>query len=305
MTRIVVGVDGSPESDAALQWAAREAAFRGVRLHVLYALHTPIVAPPLSGGMVLPPTDELQSYAADLLGTAEARAHDAAPGLDVETEMVVQPPVAALLAAAGKAELVVVGNRGLGAVGSAFLGSVSTRLAARSACPTVIVGTGGAGNATGPIVVGVDQSPQAAAALTFALQEAARHTTSVTVVHSFTIPVLPIPFENPDLSGDAAAHAAEDAERHTHELATRHRSIAPDVEISVRVTAVDAADSLVAASKDARLTVVGSRGRGAFRGMLLGSVSQQVLHRAHGPVVVVHQGDDVADADPTRVPSTP
>ncbi|WP_166348584.1 universal stress protein [Phytoactinopolyspora limicola] len=306
MGRIVVGVDGSRDSEAALFWAAEEARLRGDTLAILYAVHTPVTAVPFGGTAVLPPTEELKSYGANLLDVAATMvrrgAADAGTDADAEpddvqvtTELVVQPPVMALLAAAKEADLVVLGSRGLGTVGSAFLGSVSTRVASRADCPTIVVPVEHAEyRRGGSVVVGVD-GDESDAAFRFAVAEAERRGTTVEVVHTYWLPMVAMPIEGANITGTSATYGHETAEERLQAFMDRNQHVVPDtVTVKTQVVLGDAAEVLGRMSEDAALVVVGSRGRGPLRGMLLGSVSQRLLHRVHGPVAVVH---DVADPD--------
>ncbi|WP_187361528.1 universal stress protein [Phytoactinopolyspora mesophila] len=292
MGQIVVGIDGSRDSEAALFWAAKEARLRGDRLVILYAVHTPVTAVPFGGASVLPPTAELKTYGENLLEVATSLVTTEDAPLEVATELVVQPPVPALLAASRTADLVVVGSRGLGAVGAAFLGSVSTRVASRAACPTIVIRPDAAEyRTTGPIVVGID-GPQSDAAFRFAVEEAQRRGTTVDAVHTYWLPVVAMPIEGTNITGTSETYARRTAEEHMDEFMARNQHVVPaQVKVTTQVLLNDSADALSQLSETAALVVVGSRGRGAFRGMLLGSVSQRLLHRANGPVAVVHNGD--------------
>lgn len=142
----------------------------------------------------------------------------------------------------------------------------------------------------GVIVVGVDGSDFADAALAWALEEAALRRATVRVVHAWQylpmvaepMAALPsTPFE--ELASAAATVADETMARVTG-------GIEPTVPVEVRVVEGPAGTALLDAAADAELIVVGSRGRGGFAGLLLGSVSQQVTHHAHCPVVVLPRG---------------
>ncbi|ADH66552.1 universal stress protein [Nocardiopsis dassonvillei] len=294
---IVVGVDGSPGSRAALDWAARAAADRGLELLVLHALSMPVISAPLGFTGRVPPTPELADWAERLLREAVDHVARTRPGLELRTEVSKLDPARALLTASRSAEMAVVGSRGLGGTASVFLGSVSVRVSAHATCPVAVVpgpdeAVGGGDprvrGERGRVVVGLDGSAGGRAALRFALDEAARTGAELVAVHAWEIP-------NPvDVTAlDPAAHAAvreylvSRADEHVRALVEEARTERTgDVPVRVEVVQDQAAHALLTRGDDADLIVVGSRGRGGFAGLLLGSVSQTVLHHARVPVVV-------------------
>lgn len=140
----------------------------------------------------------------------------------------------------------------------------------------------------GRIVVGVDGSPEAAAALQWALDEARLRKASLEVVHAWQFPAAV------DLVGAAADDLVRDMQQAAADLLDRVTDAVagadPDVEVERHVVEGGAAASLVNAAASADLLVVGTRGRGGFAGLLLGSVAHQCLHHAPCPVVVVRDG---------------
>lgn len=142
----------------------------------------------------------------------------------------------------------------------------------------------------GRIVVGVDDSPQAAAALRWALDEARLRHATLEVVHTWLFPVIG------DVAGAAADTLVRDLERAARQLLDHVvdgvAGSDPGVKVERRVVEGGAAMVLIDAAVDAELLVVGSRGRGGFAGLLLGSVAQQCLHHAPCPVVVVRSAPD-------------
>lgn len=274
---VVVGVDGSEDSAEALTWATRDAVRRGEDLRIVYCLHVPQVAPPFARS-ALPQEADFKEHADGVLEAAAAAARQTAPEhLDVHTEVRIRPPSAGMLEASAEASLVVLGSRGLGALDSVFLGSVSTRVSARASCPTVVVPPGGNGHASGrPVVVGVDGSAHSDAALRFALGEAVLHGCPLTVVHG----------RRHRGAEEAESVGADDVV--TEALDRVRADEFPEVGLETKLVDASPADAVVAAGRGAALTVVGSRGRGGFRGMLLGSVSQSVLHQSENAVAVVH-----------------
>lgn len=299
---IVVGVDGSPGSGHALSWAAAEARRRGSALHAVFGLWVPLAAVPFAGTAVLPPDDELRAYSALVLDRARESVEAEQPGVEVATSLVLRPPVEALLDAARDAALVVVGRRGLGTVGAVLLGSVSARVAARAAVPAVVVPEP-AGPDDGTIVAGVDGSPHSDAAVRFALAEADRRSAAVVAVTAYQPAPLMLPVLDPAAVDRAAAAEKDAAARLVEDAVERARAAtgaAAPVTVHVRSGRPD--DVLVDAGRDARLIVVGSRGRGEVRGLLLGSTSHGVLHRARRPVAVVHAAPGRSGHRPPRHP---
>jgi nucleotide-binding universal stress UspA family protein len=135
------------------------------------------------------------------------------------------------------------------------------------------------------VVVGVDGSEASSKALTWAAQEARLRRAILRVVHSWEFPVYDNLTYVPDIGYDDIARAAEDS------LATQLVDVLgtePDLTVERHVTQSSAAQAILELSKDAELVVVGSRGRGGFAGLLLGSVSTHVMHHATCAAVIVH-----------------
>lgn len=267
---IVVGVDGSADSGVALDWAATEAALLGAGLVVVHGLFMPVAAVPFGPAAVLPPSEELRRVALSVLEAARTRVARVQPAVDVDTFLVLRRPVDALLDLAGDAALIVVGTRGLGGLGGLVLGSVSSRVAVRAACPTVVVPPVAAPD-DGSIVVGVDGSGSSDAALRFALAEAERRSAKLVAVYA-----------------DPAAGSLEAGSLVPAALERARAAMLTDPDVSIRIDLGRPADVLLDAGRDAALIVVGSRGRGQVRSLVLGSTSRTVLHRSARPVAVVH-----------------
>lgn len=293
---VVVGVDGSAPGQAALEWAARAAVERGTGLLILHALNMPLVSVPFGHPVRLTPTPETAERAAHLLERALAHLRGRYPGLEARTQVSSADAVHALLAAARTAAVVVVGTRGLGGIGSVFLGSVSIRVSAHAPCPVAVVPGPKEGEAAertdgrrARVVVGVDGSRDADAALRFALGEAARGGGEVLALHAWQISA---PIDAGALSDPSYVvehrFAAHIAEKHVQAMVEEARTDAT-ADVPARAVAVEdnPVHALIRAGSGADLIVVGSRGRGGFAGLLLGSVSQGVLHYADVPVVVV------------------
>jgi len=190
--RVVVGVDDTDDSLTALDAAAAEAALRRQPLHVIHADPFATAADTATG----PLPEEPGRWAT----RAMARASAAHPGLTVTGEVARGFPQPVLVAASRDAGLVVIGDRGLGALSRAMTETVAGGLTLRAACPVLV--TCGPGTPNGAIAVGVDGSPYSEAALGFAFAEAQLRGRRVTLVHAWSRPgphkpgaVLPIDFD--------------------------------------------------------------------------------------------------------------
>lgn len=281
---VVVGVDGSESARRAVRWAAQEAVRRGLPLRVVTAFEW-VHGEPI-GHVALG-----RSYRDIMLGVARQQLADAVrvaeneqPALDVQPQLVVGFPIRVLIAEAQRAELVVIGDRGLGGVTGLLIGSVAVALAAHGECPVVVVrGEADAPDPTAPVVVGVDGSPTSEAALAFAFEAATARGVPLVAVHTWW-DLLVDQTMAPLLDWDAIEN--EEREVLAERLAGWGEKY-PDVRVQRLVMRDRPSRALVEQSMRAQLVVVGSRGRGGAAGLLLGSVSHAVLQRAHCPVAVV------------------
>ena len=282
--RVVVGFDGSDSSTKAARWAADEARTRGRGLALVHAILPPVTTGGL--GVGLPPSldliEQLERQAKDQLDAVAATFE----GLDVTTHIAVGAPSAAMLEASETADLLVIGSRGRGGFTGLLLGSVGAQVAAHSACPVVVLRQPAAEGASS-VVVGIDGSPAAEAALAFAFDEASHHGWTVVALHAWDVPSYdllivpngPVPVPLTDV--------ADDEIRLTAEVLAGFRDDYPDVDVEERLVRGPAISSLVAASADAAMVVIGTHGHGPAMGALLGSVSNGLLHKAKVPVAVV------------------
>lgn len=288
MNEIVVGVDGSAGAQSALHYAAQAARRRDARLVAVHAYRLPLA---YAGAYVEPQLvlPELEQGAKTLLADALAQAGPALAGITVEEHVVADGAAAALLDAAAEAALLVVGTRRAGGFPGLQLGSVSEHCARQAPCPVVVVPTEWVGR-QGPIVVGVDDSPAATAALRWALQEAAAAGTAVEAVHVY-LPYTPhrpygaefMEIASPGSEQRLRTNAAEILAAALDAASANKSAVAVDR----RVEAGDTARVLIDAAQQASLLVVGSRGYGPVTARLIGSVSRKCLHHAACPVVIV------------------
>lgn len=282
--RIVVGVDGSVSATAAVEWAAQDAARKGVPLHIVC-----VVEPwPHSVADLFPATpevgDTLVHSAGRVLSEAETVARRHLPEGAVTTEMIEGHPAEVLREQGEKAAQIVLGSRGLGGFSGAVVGSVSGHVAGHTPGAVVVVRPDSPAAAREEVVVGVDDSPQCDAALAYAFEQARLRGVPLRAVQAWQIPVHAY-------APDITYGMDDEIRRAQREIVTgkldRLTSENPAVEVINDFQAAHPVDALIKASENADLVVVGSHGRGAIGALLLGSVSRALLHHAHCPVAVV------------------
>lgn len=298
---IVVGVDGSDQSTCALLWAAQEAERRRAPLYVVTAYTVPVfAASSMDAGYATVDDDVMRESAQSVLHESLARLE----GMSVDVHPRVETGDAAgvLLDFSEEAELMVVGSRGRGGFVGRLLGSVSSALPAHAKCPTAVIpvctgarlghpelgrkqGKDRPAAAVEPVVVvGVDGSEQARMASLAAAEEARSRGLALRVICSVapfngSLAWVPAPVDREALHADLAVQLAAGRDW--------LQSHFPEVEIRVDLVDGPPAEILIEASATSELLVVGTRGRGGFAGMLMGSTSQGVLHHARGPVLIV------------------
>jgi nucleotide-binding universal stress UspA family protein len=280
---VVVGYNGKQHSRAALAWAAADAAKRDVPLIVLFAANYP--------GMTVEPKGTFHHRDPGALEAAEevtaagvSEALESQTGLRVLGATEVTSPSQALVEASQNADLVVLGSRGHGRIVGTLLGSVSFAVATRAGCPVVVVKDEAAARTVGPqhrVVVGNDGSAESSAAVNFAAARAVAGDAPLEVI-TCTGGHQVRDVDEAQLRESAQRIAADGAEQ----VSRAYKSLT----VTTRVEDCPPEVTLVDASADAGLVVVGTRGRGVFEGMLLGSVSHAVIHGAASPVAVVGEG---------------
>jgi nucleotide-binding universal stress UspA family protein len=287
---IIVGVDGSPVSQVAVDWAAHTAAQRGVALKLVHVLNPPVVMAfpevPMPSGYLQWQEDAGREVLANAVKTAEEAALAVGTGsrpITVTTEMISGSSVPVLAELSGQAKMVVVGSRGRGALARGLLGSVSTGLLHHATCPVAVVHDEDPlvpHPSKAPVVVGVDGSPASERAVEIAFEEASFRGVDLVAVHVWSDTGI---LEFPGVDWSVLQSGADET------LAERLAGWGeryPDVLVRRVVVADRPAHQLLEQAKAAQLLVIGSHGRGGFAGMVLGSVSTSVANAARIPVIV-------------------
>lgn len=285
---VVVGYDGSPAAEAAVDWAACQAERRGAPLRVVSAIPWPYDAL----GMAPQPTFDPARLAEEL---AEEGRERAGRHLDPSLITAVGVPAnaaTALVAESAAASLVVLGHSGRSRLAQVFTGSVTVGVAAHAECDVAVVPEGElvVPGPDRPVVVGVDGSEVAQAAALRAGDEAARWGAPLRIIQTWTLAMTT--GWSGALAGttviDGAAEAFGGAARTSvARAADAVRAAHPELEVDSIVIEEHPAHVLAEMSGDAGLVVVGTRGLGGFERLVLGSVSRYVVQHAEGPVVVV------------------
>ncbi|MFE5707831.1 universal stress protein [Rhodococcus koreensis] len=286
---IVVGVDGSESASAAVAWAARAAAALSLPLHIVTVVHIPAfyyTEPYLAESF----KEELEDTAKARLGSARVHAKQTVDEpLDITTEQFEAKVSQTLIELSANAHMVVLGSRGHGEFTGLLIGSTTSAVAAHGHCPLVVVRgrtLDGQPPTEGPIVVGVDGSESSRAALEVAFEQAAARGASLVAVNVWSdVSVQPSLGASPDDPLWSSIQTGEEVV--LSERLAGYQERYPDVTVE-RVVARDRPVRVLSEfAEKAQLIVVGSRGRGGFKGMLLGSTSNALLHTADCPVMIV------------------
>jgi nucleotide-binding universal stress UspA family protein len=294
---VVVGVDGSDESWQAIHAAAWEARARRLPLVLTHGYpadpYTWYGWAPLYAG----PAVDSRAAATALVDETANEVRAAYPDLLVGTDVRVGTGAHALIGASQRARLVVVGSRGRGGFAGLSIGSTAAQTAAHATCPVLVVRPVGDDRAPSaevgpttprPVLVGVDGSSTSENAIEFAFEEASLRRVPLIALYVWWL--LPTHNLGPDLPGHYGLdEAREEARRLLAEIMAGWTGKFPDVPLQSRpVQGMNPSHELIDASREAGLVVVGSRGRGGFAGLLLGSVGRDLIGHALCPVAVVH-----------------
>jgi nucleotide-binding universal stress UspA family protein len=280
-THLTVGFDGSAPSIRAVVWAAGEAERRGAGLQVVACYSPPAVVSPWYGTVPYDLDLIHDEIEADMAKTTDQARRDH-PGVSIASRVVLGSPRTELLRESDGSELLVVGSTGAGAVESWLLGSVAHAVSRSARCPVVLVPNVHLPRDVGRVVVGVDGSPAADAALDWAIDEADRRDAELVVIHVWHYPY---GTELDDAEGRDLMRV--DAALVLDRAMERANEVARGPVVGKLVDGGTAADVLVALGRDADLVVVGSRGRGGLRSTLFGSVAHAAAERSTGPTVIV------------------
>lgn len=266
---IVVAVDGSPHSNAAIDWAARECVLRGATVELVHVVDR-LPASGANANTVLAQADAR-------FRTASRPSHPAC----IATTLVEAPVIPTLIDSSERAQLIVVGSHGMGIIGR-VLGSASSAVVHHALCPVAVIPLDEARWQPNdhPVVVGVDGSPASERAIALAFDEAARRGAKLVAVHAWS-DVGVSPFAS-DRWHDRESEARELVEASLTPWQEKY----PGVVVERRVVCDVAAHAVIAESRYSQLVVVGSRGGGGATGIQLGSVSRAVAHASPAPVII-------------------
>lgn len=281
---VVVGVDGSEHSKEALRVAANVAAKRGLRLKIVHALDFApygFGGPYIDAGGVF---EWIEASGKSILTDAVTAARERKSDLDIETEMSIGNSSQWLVELSETARVVVIGASGVGAATTALLGNNTLSVTTHAHCPVVVVR--GEIRPEAPVVVGVDGSPTSARAVAVAFEEASLREVPLVAVHIWS-DLGSHTFEDPRAAALVPGRIEDEEHAVLAEALAGWQDEYPNVEVKRKVYIDNPRARLLEWSKKAQIVVVGSRGRGGFRSMLLGSTSNTLISQANCPVVVV------------------
>ncbi|WP_188190477.1 universal stress protein [Nonomuraea sp. SYSU D8015] len=276
---IIVGVDGSRTGLEAAAWAAGEAALRHTPLTVAHAVAKWVCED--TSGPYAEVARWMREGATTVLRAAEEGIRREHPEVEVTSELLPGDPRAALIDASEHAELLVVGSRGIGGLRGLLIGSVAHGVATHARTNVVLVHELPR-SPGGEVVAGVDGSPSGLRALDFAFAEAAMRCVRLRAVHAWAWP-------HSTGFGPADRESEQDALRELRDLIAGSRERHPEVDVVPEVVHGHPVEVLKEAADGADLLVVGSRGHGQLAGMIMGSISQALLHHAPCPLAVVRR----------------
>ena len=285
---VLVGVDGSPASRVAVDWAARDAELRDVPLTVVHVMPAAVMGAWADVPMSAEFWELRDRRAEELVTEALGWVTDAisqTPRIDVRHQVVSAAVVPAMVDMSQDADMVVVGCRGLGGVKGLLLGSVSSALVHHAHCPVAVIHDEDPlmpDPSHAPVAVGIDGSPASELATAIAFEEASRRGVDLIAVHVWSD-------HTEDLVDGLLENLGDWAEEALAERLAGWAERYPDVTVHRVLEKERPARRLLEQAEKAQLLVVGSHGRGGLEGLLLGSVSSAVAHGARLPVIVARQ----------------
>ncbi len=282
---IIVGVDGSPASDAAVGWAAHDAVMRGVPLTLIH-VQDPATRTWSQAKVLEEVAGWQKAEGGGILANASKIAHDIAnetSQITINGELLFSAPGPALVDRSEGAELIVVGTDGRGALTRGLLGSVSSGLVRHAGCPVAVIREGETQMphpANAPVLVGVDGSSASELATEIAFDEASRRHVGLIALHAWSNKELV------DVPGVNWPAVKADEERLMSEALAGWQERYPDVTVNKLLVCDKPARAIVETSQSAQLVVLGSHGRNALTRTFLGSVSNAVVQSVRVPVIV-------------------
>ncbi|MGD9619918.1 MAG: universal stress protein [Mycolicibacterium sp.] len=290
---IVVAVDDSASASAAVVWAAKDAASRGLPLRIVHVV--PPIVVPAAPWPELPAPPSFAVYEEDRRRQIVANAHKLAleatsahPAPQTTTAVLNGPVVPTLVDLSAEVDMIVVGCLGETAVPRALLGSVSSGVVHQARCPVAVIHGERTPAPDAPVVVGIDGSAASEAATAIAFEEASRRDADLIALHAWT-DMGPLEFPSVNWAPIEFENLKVREEEVLAERLSGWQEQYPDVRVRRMVVCDRPALRLLEQAEDAQLIVVGNRGRGGFAGMLLGSVSTALVHSAQIPVIVARQ----------------
>ncbi|MDZ4044969.1 MAG: universal stress protein [Rhodoglobus sp.] len=282
---VVLAFDGGPASEAALAWTINRTRTAECTLEI-----TTVLEPDISAAFI-----DYRSAAQKILDDAAAQFRSARPGTTVTTAIRTGNAAHALISASASADLVVIGTNRTSSLTGILHGTLPLRVAGRARCTTVVVPADWQ-NAGSGIVVGWVDDGTADDAVEFAAREAGRTDQELTVVHSWAVPPAV------GLEDVGSARQFDDMERAERDALARvvsdTRRLYPELVVTEHLAAASASVAIVHEARGASLAVVGAHGRGALGGLILGSVSHDVLMNMPTAVAVVPRPDEPIEVLP-------
>ncbi len=276
---IVVGVDGSAPSYAAVRWAAQDAAMRAANLKLVHIVAAPAVTQTLTPvTTTMERSDEhtrrIVGDAAELVRRTANAMGAAVPA--IESEIYYSAAIPTLIELSADAEMVVLGTRGHGTFRRGLAASTSTALIHHAHCPVALIHDNAAPPADAPVVVGINCSPVSVVrfATQIAYQEAAQRGVGLIAVHAWSDTNL---FTVPGVNW------------------TSLHDEYPTVRVRRVILPEQSARNLAQVAEGAQLLVVGSDGRGGVSAMLAGSLGATLAHCVHVPLILARQTSSATD----------